>query len=38
MTLFELRQAIESSMPWWVPFAFGGVAIVVFVFVELKRK
>lgn len=30
MTLWELRQAIESSMPWYAPLGFLGIMAVVF--------
>lgn len=29
MTLFELRELIETSLPWWFPIAVIGVAVMI---------
>lgn len=29
MTVWDLRQWIESAIPWWVPVALGAVAIML---------
>lgn len=38
MNVFEFRQWIESSLPWWVPFAIPISLLVVLAVVRIAKK
>ncbi len=38
MTAWELRQQMESSYPWWAPFALAGVILVIAFVVNYWNK
>lgn len=38
MTIFEFRAAVENAIPWWGPFAFASIALLVFAIAKTKHK
>lgn len=38
MNLFELRQIIESKIPWWIPFIPIVILIVSVIYNSLTKK
>ena len=39
MTLFELREAMESALPWWsmlIPLGIGAVALLVIAWMDRR--
>lgn len=38
MSLHDLRTAIESAIPWWIPYCLAAVTVAVYLIIERKGR
>lgn len=38
MSIWDLRQMIESSIPWWIPFVISVFMLTICILVSPRRK
>lgn len=38
MSVWELRQTMESAVPWWIPFAVVAVLLTAFLVMAAREK